>query len=117
MYDACTAKLSDDHRDHKRYALGDFSHDAGYDSNITARILIRFMGNYQTHLQLMDDQGSRSQRKAREKVVEFINRGGTFAVDVSESTAIPQFDSPLWLPLINVLRVNGTHEGLIRLEN
>jgi len=96
-------------------------HNAGYDSYITAKVLLKLITNYQTRLG--EDQGPAAEEKARESMIEFINLMGQYdpahsgrAAAQGDELLLPPFDSQVWNGLKNLLRVNGTEEGVVVLD-
>jgi DNA polymerase III epsilon subunit-like protein len=102
---------------HPEHFSGVLHHNAGYDSFITARVLIKLITNYQNHLKF-EKIGSQGITNARQKMVAFVNQMGTNHEirALHGDSLVPDFQNNLWNGFKNRLRVNGTVEGIVVLE-
>lgn len=96
-------------------------HNAGYDSFVTAKVLLKLITSYQSRLG--EGKEPAAEKKAREGMVEFINLMGQYDPAHSDQAAaqgdellLPPFDSRVWNGLKNRLRVNGTEECVVVLD-
>jgi len=104
------------HHDHIRRA--NVYHDAGYDSLVTAQVLIKLIVNYQHYLEQQGDSQN-AEQNAREATAGFVNqmgRMGEIPTLDDDHHYVPEFTSYLWDGFKNRLRVNGTKEGIAILE-
>ncbi|KAA8907339.1 CAF1 family ribonuclease-domain-containing protein [Sphaerosporella brunnea] len=104
---------------HIEHQLGSSTHhNAGFDSFNTAKVLLKLMTLYQCHLN-QAGSGAIAEQVARTSMVEFLNRMGRINPEqfLHQDILLPPFDSHLWGGLKNHLRVNGTVENVVILED
>lgn len=75
------------------------------------------MNNYQTHRSAVSGALSEDAKTlvALQKMVDYINSLGRRPEQGENS--LPEATDPLWIPFKNILRVNGTAEGLLKLDD
>ena len=90
-------------------------HNAGYDALVTARVLLRLLTAFQTFR-----AGAADADAAKLSMVEFVNHMGRYTgTDRPDGRfCLPAWDDDaVWAHFKNRLRVNGTEEGLLVLED
>jgi hypothetical protein len=92
-------------------------HNAGYDSYNTAKVFLKIMTLYQCHLK-QTGSGAIAEQVARASMVEFLNRMGRSNPEqfLHQDLLLPPFSSHIWNGLKNSIRVNGTMENVVILE-
>lgn len=73
------------------------------------------MNSYQTHRRMAPGETQADKDMyALEQLIEYVVYLGAGAVNGENE--FPKADDPVWDPFMNILRVNGTSEGLLRLD-
>ncbi|RPB13962.1 ribonuclease CAF1 [Morchella conica CCBAS932] len=104
---------------HTSYSLRDCAHEAGYDAYITAYVLLKAAGRYNSYLQAFKKEGeSNAEEMAAAKLMEHIYYTELMSEEskhIEDEGFLPPFGKNgfggFWASWCNKLRVNGTAES------
>ena len=104
------------HPEHQAYIGASCAHDAGFDTWQTANVLLKLLNNYRNHRETaVGESESEVHASAMTKLASFVNMQGK-GTPVQGANEFPGPEDPLWKPFMNILRMNGTEEGLLHLD-
>lgn len=104
---------------HTSYSIRDCAHEAGYDAYITAFVLLKAAGRYNSYLQAFKKEGeSNTEEMAAAKLMDHIYLAELMSEEskhIEDEGFLPPFSKNglggFWGSWCNKLRVNGTAES------